>query len=1034
MSLTRRACGLALILFSLATVATADESPRALSLGLELTPGAGGWDVPPVVPVIDAEPADAPWVSLTLRQDEASGDWATILETFEVVNKGRYRVAVTLDYTTVPGVADGTLDPWVAFVRRAVSTLGDRVDLYRLGARLPDADEIERYQFMLKTTALAARAEADRLGLEIRLAQAELHREGLAAQRSLWERGSAAYVDVLPVSVEAGMSMEELTALVEESAQYPPAADLWAVVRGGDGRSRAAFADRGALALEALTRGASTALIELRCDAPGLPELTIWSSRVHAALGPGYAPAPLGEARLLGPDGGESEGRIVARFFSGDDFSTLVFYQLPGSAEAIARERLIVDTRLIQNVRVLDFMGNKSFDTGSAALPDGARGRMIRVAPGEVPRAVSYAQAVGGGFEIPPEEVETTRGRELTAGEIIARHQQGKKIQDDRLDRWIAEGRIDLHFKLAQGGATVTLSIDSTYFWERGKDLEWEQTRYYLNGNPVNWKDFPELPLIQPEKVVTLPLDLTLDKTYSYRTNGRDRVGERDAYVLQFQPTDPDAPGALYRGRIWVDTESFELLKSAVVQTQLDAPVLSNDEVDTYAAREASDGTRFWLLDEIDGQQTWNTVGRTFVVRRQVYFDSYQINPEPTAFNERRDAAYASDNQMLRDTDEGFRYLGRTEDGQREVKTEVDSSQLFGAIGGLNDAAGDFVPLAGVNWFDFDLGGRDIQANVFFAGAVVFATASDPDIGGGFDLTADVAGWAIRRGVTFFEGGTEVVGQQVDERPQSIRLRLGRPIGQYWKVNLVGGVTYREYSTNDDAREALEAYNAVPRVDPQQIVNITPSDHLETTGRLVVEYNRRGWSAIGEYETGHRSDWEPFGLRDLVDDSPVRLDPLTGEFFNTTAEPLQESFARYKATLFNEWYFKNFQKFRVEGSWLDGSDLDDFSRYRFGFFGDDRLWGYSGTGVRFDEGAIGRLGWSFNLFEALRFDLGLDHAEVRRDLAGAERQAFTGVGLAANFVGPWQTVFAVQVGHSLSSDIPDLEGETEFFATVLKLF
>jgi hypothetical protein len=94
--------------------------------------------------------------------------------------------------------------------------------------------------------------------------------------------------------------------------------------------------------------------------------------------------------------------------------------------------------------------------------------------------------------------------------------------------------------------------------------------------------------------------------------------------------------------------------------------------------------------------------------------------------------------------------------------------------------------------------------------------------------------------------------------------------------------------------------------------------------------------------------------------------------------------------------------------------------------------GFSGTGVRFDDGWIARAGYSFNLFEAIRFDAGLENAWVRE--REAERQSFTGIGLGANVVGPWKTVISLSYGYALASDIPDLEGEQEFVLFVFKLF
>ena len=120
--------------------------------------------------------------------------------------------------------------------------------------------------------------------------------------------------------------------------------------------------------------------------------------------------------------------------------------------------------------------------------------------------------------------------------------------------------------------------------------------------------------------------------------------------------------------------------------------------------------------------------------------------------------------------------------------------------------------------------------------------------------------------------------------------------------------------------------------------------------------------------------------------------------------------------------------------YLGGSDLDRFSRYEFSFFGGDRLNGFSGTGVRFDEGLIGRVGYAFNLFEVIRFDAVLESARVEQDDVGTGTQSFTGIGLSGNVIGPWKTVINLSYGYAISSDIRDLEGEQEFLLFVFKLF
>ena len=73
-------------------------------------------------------------------------------------------------------------------------------------------------------------------------------------------------------------------------------------------------------------------------------------------------------------------------------------------------------------------------------------------------------------------------------------------------------------------------------------------------------------------------------------------------------------------------------LKVNVIQTGLAAPVLSNEELETFAPQPDSSGERFWLLSGIDGQQIWSAAGRTFVVRRELTFESYEVNPPAAAF------------------------------------------------------------------------------------------------------------------------------------------------------------------------------------------------------------------------------------------------------------------------------------------------------------------------------------------------------------------------------------------------------------------
>ena len=986
-----------------------------------------------------------------VEREPGSYDWSAYSAAIEALARSGHRVVLCLTGphpVHLPGggwpsplIAD-SLPAWLRFTRDAVNRFGDRVELFELWERVGSPGRREApadYAFLLKSTVVAMRAEARARGSRIALAQGSLAAGGLDWQRSLWQDDVAAYIDVLPLSVRAGSETtalrSELAELLGESLRHPPAAEVWAYVEQVDGASPW---DAPATAVTVLSAGVAVALVEL--VGPRAGEVASWTRQVHETLaGGGYAAAPTGQLELEDQAGRPLRGgRVLARFFSEDDFSTLIYYQAPGMAEEIPTDRLIVDTSLVRDATVIDPVGRREVRVSSSALAEGSRGRAVRVFRGDHPQALRFSQAAPPtGFDIPPEEVETERTRELTAEEIIARYQQVQKVQDDRLERFSARGKTELHFKLASGGSTIDVGIDSNYYWERGGELEWEQTDYWINGNHVTWKRIPQLPLIQAEKVVTVPLDLTLGKTYDYRLVGAGRVGDREAYVLAFEPLDPQATQSLYRGRVWIDRESFVRLRMSVIQPELEPPVISNEENQIYTPWIGPDGFEYWQLTTTDSQQVWKTGGRNFVVRRKLTFESMEINPDPADFGRRRSASYASSNQMLRDTREGFRYLKQEQDGSRTVQQEIDSSQIFAAVGATEDSSTDgVVPLGGIDYFNYNLFGKDIQVNALFAGVLGLFTASDPDLfGGNLDLTLDAFLIAIKTEDKLFESDDEVLTERIEQRNQNLSWQLGFPFGQFVKVNLTGGLRFLRYFDSDDAEEAVASYNL--NNPSQSLQFVLPEDHEQLTGGVSAEFNRMGYAIQGRMARSRRSSWSDWGMFDTAAPGGpafVSLDPATGLYVASTPQPSQDRFTQWSITAFKEWYLPKFQKLRAEVDYLDGEDLDRFSRYRFTQFGSDRLSGFAGSGVRFDHGLVARAGYSFNLFEAIRFDAVLENAWVENDGSGDGRQSFTGFGLGGNVVGPWTTVISLSYGYALSSDIEDLEGDHEFLLFVLKLF
>src|SRR5207245_2131517 len=170
-----------------------------------------------------------------------------------------------------------------------------------------------------------------------------------------------------------------------------------------------------------------------------------------------------------------------------------------------------------------------------------------------------------------------------------------------------------------------------------------------------------------------LPLDINLNKDYGYEYVGRDKVGPYDCYVVDFKPLDPTR--TLYQGRAWIETRTFAPVEVASTQTNLASPVVSNEEKNFFAPFTGPDGSTYWLLSRVEGQQILSVAGRNLVLLRDIDFAQVQIN-DP-GFAEAKQQAYASSHQMLRDTDKGLSYLAKTKEGDRVVKEGTAKSALL---------------------------------------------------------------------------------------------------------------------------------------------------------------------------------------------------------------------------------------------------------------------------------------------------------------------------------------------------------------------
>lgn len=587
------------------------------------------------------------------------------------------------------------------------------------------------------------------------------------------------------------------------------------------------------------------------------------------------------------------------------------------------------------------------------------------------------------------EEVTIESERQIPVEEILRRLQAFEDAQARAIDHWQATNQTHLRFQFGTGTQTFEATLKGPFFFRQGEVADWAWETFYVNG--VQWRGtrIPEIPLVEPEKAATLPVEITFDKTYRYSLRGTETVEGRDAWVVDFEPVDPERAETerLFRGTVWIDREIYARVRTRGVQTGLTGEVLSNEETLHYTPVDAQGRPAPWSRDSFVlplntvARQLLSILNGTTLVERETDFSDLTINGPD--FQEERRRVARSDLTMVRDTAEGLRYLVPDEEtGDRVVQEGYDRDRVFVAGGVFHDESFDFpLPVAGVNYFSFDFKDTGSQVNALFGGALLSVSAADPDLfGSQWDAGFDVFGIAFAGSDQIFRGGQEVAGEEVEIRPASLDLKLGRPLGPFFKLRGQYEIDYVDYGRSDDT-------------DPGFVL---PENHLTHQLSLFGRFSRAGFQLDLGGSYNRRSDWQPWGLPG----SPG---------FVADAEPF-EDYLRWSVSASKNWYFPKFRKVGLELNYVDGQDLDRFSKYGFGRFGDTRVHGFQSDKVRAESAYLLHASYGFELNEFLRLDGIVDVASATDEASGLEDELLVGLGVQGTLVGPWQTLVNVDLG------------------------
>jgi hypothetical protein len=586
--------------------------------------------------------------------------------------------------------------------------------------------------------------------------------------------------------------------------------------------------------------------------------------------------------------------------------------------------------------------------------------------------------------------VDVAADRPLSIEEVIARHQAAAARQAAATNTTIASGTLTLTFEAPGFVTPITITSQTTIFTDAGRtDLQQRDIRVngvlFTSGGGV-----PRLPIIEPERAAAPPLAITLSDVYRYRLVSREPLHGRDCYVVGFSPRQRGA--ALYEGRAWIDARTFGMARVAAAQTGLKGPITASEQSDDFT----TDGEGRWRLSRSNVRQTYEGASVRTPIHRLLVINRYEANPPD--FEARRAEAYASQDVMLRDTPEGFRYLtrdagsGTPEAGSGRVEARVLAGRAdrirtvaFGVIVDPNITRP--LPFAGLSYVDFNLFGTGTQFSGFFGGSYGQVAFSAPSIRGTrWQIAGRAFGIATSYNDRAFESGREQYTLDIRQRPAQAAVWVLRPLTARSALRL-------EYDWD------YTKFGAAPETDPAFVVPRNQSAHALRAG---LDLQHAGWQASVWGSYARRIGWRPWGV--LPAGGPAAG---PAEYQATHAD-----YERYGASLLRSQALSPRLTARIEAAVMGGRDLDRFSRFAFGTF-DNRLHGYPSALVRYDRGGVLRTAFAWTAARVLRLDAFADTAEVHDPGFGPGLRNYTGFGAAVEAPAPFGTLLAVEWGFGL---------------------
>ena len=358
-----------------------------------------------------------------------------------------------------------------------------------------------------------------------------------------------------------------------------------------------------------------------------------------------------------------------------------------------------------------------------------------------------------------------------------------------------------------------------------------------------------------------------------------------------------------------------------------------------------------FLPVEVVSRQIVLIAGRNILVEKIVDASATTSSIRPTSRRAGVEARRGA-RIMYRDTDRGIRYFVKEGD-TRVVSDRATTKAKAMAIGTTIDPSYGYpLPIFGINYLDFEFGGKDSQLAMLFAGVLALGNIQRPKLLGRRSTAASISSPSPCPAAT---SSTTRRGEREAERvltwPLSAGANLGYQFTSFQKLSAQLSVPLRRLPARSDDRRGLR--------------HAAQSTTTHGIG-AAYEYRRGGYSVVANGTWFGRAGWRPWG-------PAAALDRVAADLHEVQPRRDQGVLPRACSA-----------RCASTRAYFGGRRLDRFSQYQFGLFDETKIHGVPASGVRFGELAMLRGSYSFNVFEQYRFDVFLEGA-VGRDRDASRR-------------------------------------------------